>query len=266
MVLSIKEKEENGLAPHPVLTEYYQTEGERRKLIDNLFDVSAGYYDAITHMMSFGSGGWYRQQALERAGLQPGMRVLDIGTGTGALARMAQTKVGEAGSVVALDPSRGMLVEAKKQGVQYAIQALGEQLPFQEGVFNIITMGYALRHVADLKPFFSECHRVLKPGGKLLLLEVTRPKGIFLNGMLKFYLKGIVPMITRLLSRCPEAQKIMRYFWDTIETCVSPETILATMQKAGFGKTRRDVVLGIFSEYNGIKAYERTDGKREGIG
>lgn len=250
--LKIQNKER--VAPHPVLSEYYKDEGTRREWVDEMFNSSAKHYDWINNFMSFGSGERYRHQALERCGLKPGMRILDVGSGTGVVAYLAQNIVQDQGLVVALDPSKGMLGEAKTLGVQHVIQGLGEKLPFLDDTFDRVIMGFALRHVTDLNTLFSEYLRVLKPGGKILLLEITKPEGAFPKAMLKFYMKGVVPALTRLFRRSREAQELMRYYWDTIEQCVPPSTILATMTEVGLNCSDRHVVMGIFSEYSGSKA------------
>ncbi|HHM06005.1 MAG TPA: methyltransferase domain-containing protein [Gammaproteobacteria bacterium] len=249
----MKPEQKAQIAPHPVLPEYYDNEGTRRKVVDAMFDASARHYDWITTMMSFGSGKWYRRQALLRAGVAPGMRLLDAGAGTGVIAHIAQDITGEDGLVVALDPSKGMLNEARKLGVQHTAQGLGEGLPFPDNSFDRVTMGYALRHVADLKTLFAEYLRVLKPGGGMLILEITRPENKLGLAVLKCYLKGVVPTLTRLFRRSSDAQKLMRYYWDTIENCVPPATILDAMAQAGVHQPRRHVVQGIFSEYSGSK-------------
>ncbi|VAX13841.1 Ubiquinone/menaquinone biosynthesis methyltransferase family protein [hydrothermal vent metagenome] len=250
----MKPQNKEYVAPHPILSEYYGDESERRGRVDKMFDSSAKHYDWITNIMSFGSGDWYRRRALERSGLKPDMRILDVGSGTGVVAYLAQSIIQDQGLVVALDPSMGMLSEARTLGVRNITQGLGEKLPFPDDTFDRVTMGYALRHVADLHSLFAEYRRVLKPGGEILLLEITRPESALPRALLKFYMKGVVPTLTRLFRQSREAQELMRYYWDTIEQCVSPSTIMATMEKAGLNQSQRHVMLGIFSEYSSIKA------------
>jgi len=249
----MKNTDKARLAPHKTLTDYYDSDKDRREVVDNMFDSSAKHYDWINRMMSFGSGRWYRKQALQRAGVIENMNVLDVGAGTGVVSHLAQGIVGEQGLVVALDPSKGMLGEAKKLGVTHTTQALGEYLPFQDEIFDIVTMGYALRHVEDLHLLFSEFKRVLKPGGRILLLEITRPESAIATKILKVYMKGIVPTVTRVFRRSADAQKLMQYYWDTIEACVPPATIMDAMTDVGLTETKRHVAQGIFSEYRGIK-------------
>lgn len=241
------------LAPHPVLSEYYGTEADRRERVDDMFDSSAEHYDWINSVMSFGTGERYRQKALDKVGFESGMTVLDAGAGTGVVSYLEQSLVGDKGLVIALDPSKGMLGQAKKRGVQRAVQGLGETLPFADNQFDRVTMSYALRHVADLQALFAEYLRVLKPGGKLLVLEITKPESKVGTLLLNGYMKGLVPTITRVFRRSIEAQTLMRYYWDTIEFCVPPATILKAVDEVGFEQSYREVTFGTFSEYIATK-------------
>lgn len=241
------------LAPHPLLKSYYADEPGRKRRVNEMFDESAPHYDWITGAMSFGTGRWYRGDVLKRHGVTAGTRLLDVGSGTGVIAALAQDLVGPTGAVVAVDPSEGMLAEAKKAGVRDTRVGRGEQLPVSDGEFDILTMGYALRHVEDLVTTFREYRRALRPRGKVLLLEITRPEGRVQYAMVKFYLKHIVPTVTRVVRRSAEAQKLMRYYWDTIEACVPPADILAALETAGFRDVKRHVLNGMFSEYSAIR-------------
>jgi demethylmenaquinone methyltransferase/2-methoxy-6-polyprenyl-1,4-benzoquinol methylase len=240
------------IAPHPLLTKYYADEPGRKRRVNELFDVSAPHYDWITDTMSFGTGRWYRRDALRRIGVGPGTALLDVGCGTGVIAVAAQELVGTAGRVVAVDPSEGMLSEARKAGVRDARQGRGEALPVGDSEFDVLTMGFALRHVEDLYRTFCEYRRALKPGGKVLLLEITRPESRLHYSFLKFYLKHVIPILTRLGRRSADAEALMRYYWDTIEACVPPQTILDALVRAGFAAPRRNVLHGMFSEYMAV--------------
>jgi demethylmenaquinone methyltransferase/2-methoxy-6-polyprenyl-1,4-benzoquinol methylase len=121
-------------------------------------------------------------------------------------------------------------------------------------------MGYALRHVEDLVVTFREYKRALRPGGKVLLLEITRPEGRFHYHALKFYLKHVVPTITRIVRRSAEAQRLMQYYWDTIEACVPPADIMAALAIAGFTDVKRHVLNGMFSEYSAINPATPAEG------
>jgi demethylmenaquinone methyltransferase/2-methoxy-6-polyprenyl-1,4-benzoquinol methylase len=242
------------LAPHPLLTDYYAADPASRRLrVGQMFNASAPHYDWINSVLSFGSGRWYRRDALRRLGVGPGARLVDVGSGTGVIALVAQELVGDSGEVTAVDPSEGMLAVARASGVRNIVPGRAESLPFPDAHFDFLTMGYALRHVEDLGQTFAEYRRVLKPGGKLLLLEITRPRGNVANAVLRFYMRSFIPGVTGLLRRSPEAQTLMRYYWDTIEQCVPPEAILSALAGAGLAQVERGVSFGIFSEYTATR-------------
>jgi demethylmenaquinone methyltransferase/2-methoxy-6-polyprenyl-1,4-benzoquinol methylase len=241
------------LRPHPLLERYYADEAERRRQVDAWFDESASDYNWINQALSFGSGNWYRREALLRAGLTSGMRLLDAGCGTGIVAVQAQKIVGSTGQVVGLDPSTGMLREAGRRGVRRRVRAMAEALPFPDERFHLLSMGYALRHVADLRTTFQEYRRVLKAGGKVLLLEITPPRSRFATGFLKLYLGRILPFLARFGRGGRAFRTLMEYHWDTIENCVPPDVILDALRDAGFSQVERGVELGMFSEYTGVR-------------
>jgi demethylmenaquinone methyltransferase/2-methoxy-6-polyprenyl-1,4-benzoquinol methylase len=242
------------LTPHPPLADYYATAESRRGFVRDIFNNTATDYDRVERVMAFGSGSWHRRRALVRAGLRPGMGVLDVAMGTGLVAREAMAIVGASGQVIGLDPSIGMVSEAKRTLALHAILGRAEQLPVRDASFDFLSMGYALRHVSDLDNTFREYFRVLKPGGCICLLEITRPRGRLALLCLRLYMKGIVPALTRLVTRRPETARLMEYYWDTIAACVPPATILAALARAGFADVQRHAELGIFSAYTGVKS------------
>src|SRR5690349_15811410 len=125
--------------PHPDLLEYYPSSGARRRFVDGLFDRAAPHYAWINRIMSLGSGVWYRRDALRRAGVGPGMVVLDVATGNGVVAGAARNLVGASGRVVGADASLGMLRQARKRLVAFpGIQGLAEELPLAGGSVNAV--------------------------------------------------------------------------------------------------------------------------------
>ena len=240
-------------APHLPLTGYYQNEAQRRNWVRSLFDGTAADYDRIESIVGLGSGSWYRGAALLRAGLKSGMKVLDVGVGTGLVSRQIARIVGVAELVTGVDPSPGMLQNAQVPAGVRLVRGGVEQLPFAEGSFDFVTMGYALRHVADLSVAFAECARVLRPGGRFCILEITHPDKKFQAALLKGYMRGIVPWLARLTSRNAETPVLWNYYWDTIAACAPPAQVMRTLEDSGFGNVDRHVVLGIFSEYRSDK-------------
>jgi demethylmenaquinone methyltransferase/2-methoxy-6-polyprenyl-1,4-benzoquinol methylase len=237
------------LRPHPKLDRYYSSDSERPAAVNELFDEGAPYYEWICRMMSFGTGERYRKQTLRDAGLAPGMRVLDVATGTGLVLRAAVEISGGTGLAVGLDPSTGMLRECRKGCAAPLIQGLGEHLPFADASFHMVSMGYALRHVADLRALFTEYQRVLKPGGRVLILEITQPRSPVGRWLNRLYLRTLVPGVARLSTGAAAASRMMDYFWDTIESCVPPEVILDALRETGFPNATRRVTGGVLSEY-----------------
>lgn len=242
-------------APHPPLTGYYASEQERRGYVGKLFDSTAADYDRIDRLLALGSGPWYRNQALQRAGLKSGMRVVDVGVGTGLVAREAVKLVGDPALVMGVDPSAGMMACADLPGVQL-VEGRAEAIPFPDASFDFLSMGYALRHIGDLSAAFSEFHRVLKPGGRLCLLEITKPERAWSQALLKAYMRGVVPVLARLIGSSAESAKLWRYYWDTIEACVPPRGVIDTLEHAGFSGVHRHVetrALSILAEYQAVK-------------
>jgi demethylmenaquinone methyltransferase / 2-methoxy-6-polyprenyl-1,4-benzoquinol methylase len=237
-------------APHPPLHDYYAHEAQRSSWVRQLFDRTAGDYNRIERVMALGSGSWYRRRALERAGLEPGMQVLDIGVGTGLLARQAANLVGGSGRVTGVDPSAGMIQSAKVLPANVEL-LLGsaETIPAGAETADFLCMGYALRHIADMSQAFAEFMRVLKPGGRICLLEITRPLGRVQHALLKGYMRGVIPLLAGIIGANADSPKLMRYYWDTIEACAAPREIQAAILEAGFVDVHRNVVMGIFSEY-----------------
>ena len=142
-------------APHPPLPRYYQTEADRSRWVRSIFDRTAGDYDRVERVLGLGSGSWYRRRALWRAGLRTGMTVLDVGTGTGLVAREAATLVGDATRVTGVDPSSGMVGHARVPAGVRLLAGSAESIPAADGAADFLSMGYALRHISDLRPAFA---------------------------------------------------------------------------------------------------------------
>ena len=163
-------------APHPPLTGYYASEQERRGYVGKLFDSTASDYDRIERLLALGSGPWYR-----RAGAAAG-RVSNPACALSTSASAPAWWPAKPSSWWAIPPwwwasipSAGMMACANLPGVQL-IEGRAEAIPFPDASFDFLSMGYALRHIGDLSAAFSEFHRVLKPGGRLCLLEITKPE------------------------------------------------------------------------------------------
>ena len=239
------------LAPHPPLTDYYDDPARREEYVREIFDETAPWYDWATWFLSFGSGDWYRREALRRIGLAPGMKLLDLATGTGVVARAAAEVTGDPRSITGMDASLGMLRSGRTSSSK--VQCPAESLALRDASFDRISIGFALRHFADLTAVFTECRRVLKPGGKLLILEITAPESRLARGFLGVYMGRFAPAVIGLRTRNRRAAELFRYYWETTRDCVRPEVIVNALRAAGFEDAQRRIELGIFSEYSGVR-------------
>lgn len=241
-------------APHVPLTDYYESEQHRQAYLREIFDNTAPDYDRIEAMLAWGTGPRYRRDALTRAGLKPGMRVLDVGVGTGLVAVQACMLTGDPLLVTGIDPSPGMMAASHLPKAMTLIEGRAESLPFPDNHFDFLSLGYALRHISDLGVAFAEFERVLKPGGRLCLLEITQAQNPAGKWLLKTYMRGVIPLLTRWVTARKDTPTIWRYYWDSIEACVPPAQVLATLESAGFTQVKRHLELGVFSEYQATKA------------
>ena len=236
------------VSPHPPLRRYYGSEAERSVFVRALFNRLAPQYDTVNRILSVGWGRSYRRTTLQRAGLTAGMRVLDLATGTGLVAREAQGLVGREGHVIGLDLTENMLAQARRTLRLPVVQARAELLPVGAARVDFLSMGYALRHVPDLDVAFSEFRRVLRPSGILLLLEFGRPSSALGNALAASYFRHFIPALCRL-SGADGARELLSYCWDTVDQCVPPGVIVNALTGAGFVDVTCESSMGVFRSY-----------------
>jgi len=240
--------------PHPPLTDRYSSLEAKPDYVNRLFDKGAKHYDSVVDWGFLRSGAAYRRWVQQRHGLKKGHHLLDVASGTGLVAAAAVKILGTAENITCLDPSEGMLAEARNKLAARFVVGRAEAMPFPDNSFDFLTMGYALRHVTDLEVCFREYRRVLKPDGKLLILEVTKPAGSLSGFFFRLYFGQIYPWLTQLFTRSHDARDMMRYYWETMDACVPPATVLDALRAAGLSQVKRDTTLGLFSEYTAVKA------------
>jgi demethylmenaquinone methyltransferase/2-methoxy-6-polyprenyl-1,4-benzoquinol methylase len=236
--------------PHQPIVARYGQDGDKQAYLRSLFDKCAPHYDRIGGFGFLWTGGLHRRRCLRQAGLRPGMRVLDVACGTGAVTRAIVSVLKGEGSVVGVDPSPGMLDVARRRvrGVEFRA-GHAEALPAGTASVDFLSMGHALRHVAQLEAAFCEYRRVLAPGGRVLILEISRPRTGLGFVIARTYFRDILPALSRLATWSKDAHELMRYYWETVDACVPPETILAALCEVGFADVQRRVELGIFSAF-----------------
>lgn len=241
------------LIPHPPLKNFYEDEAQRNEFVNRIFNDTAKKYDPVNNILSLGSGNWYRKTALLRAGLASEMDVLDVATGTGLVAESEIAIVGPNGSVMGLDRSYNMLSEVDKKLNIPLVLGDANSLPFSDNSFHFLTMGYALRHVDDLKRTFNEYFRVLKPGGTLLILELMKPTNKIIYKMIHFYFRLMVAVISMPGIGGKNEGKLIKYYWETIDQFVGSNVIKNTLSETGFEKVHSHQLFNFFTEFTAIK-------------
>jgi len=210
---------------------------EKARHVREVFDSVADSYDLMNDLMSLGIHRLWKRFTVGMADLKPGQRVLDLAGGTGDLTRLMAPRVGPEGLVVLSDINAAMLGNGRSQLLDRGIsgnvdfaQANAEQLPFQDASFDLVTMAFGLRNVTDKQQALNSIYRVLRPGGRLLVLEFSRPAAI-LKPAYDFYSFSILPKLGRLVAN-DEAS--YRYLAESIRMHPDQQTLRDMMQQAGF--------------------------------
>lgn len=178
------------------------------------------------------------------------MQVVDIAVGTGLLAREACTLTGDRCAVVGIDISEAMLAIAQEKFGISLIQGAAEALPLAPAIADFVTMGYALRHVADIEMAFREAIRILRPGGTIVLLEISAPRRRLNRVLASAYIGGILPLLSLLMTR---ARALMRYHWETIANYMPPDAVMRVMIESGFRDVECANHFDLFQHYTGRK-------------
>lgn len=204
------------------------------KDVSAMFDMVAKNYDRTNDLLSFYQSRIWRRAVRKAVNPKAGQRILDMAAGTGT-SSMALLVPG--GEVVAADFSKGMLEEGKRRYPKLSfVFADAMKLPFSEGEFDIVTISFGLRNVQDHKTALREFHRVLKPGGKLVVCEFSRVRGI-LGALYRFYLRNLLPLVARLVSSNPAAYS---YLSESIEAWPDQEQLKQDIRSAGFQNVKFD--------------------------
>ena len=237
----------------------YEQAGSKKQQVSKMFDNIARHYDFLNHFLSLGIDKiWRRKMIAELVEVQPKL-VLDVATGTGdvAINTIKQLKIKDL-HIVGLDISPEMLNIGKKkiatEGMSNQVEMLvgdSENLPFESNKFDAITVAYGVRNFENLEQGLSEMQRVLKPNGKLVVLEFSKPSMFPFRQLFNFYFKNILPLIGKITSKDSRAYS---YLYESVQSFPDGADFLKVLIKTGFKKTQcTSLTLGICTIYTAFK-------------
>jgi demethylmenaquinone methyltransferase / 2-methoxy-6-polyprenyl-1,4-benzoquinol methylase len=216
-----------------------------------MFDRIAGVYDRMNSVMTAGMHHAWRERAADLAGLGPGDRALDVATGTGDLAVALERRVGPEGHVVGLDFSEPMLELARRKAPDISFDVGNAlELPYPDGRFDAVTVGFGARNFSDLGRGLAEMARVTRPGGRVVVLEITTPQRPPLSWFFRLWFDHTVPALGRVAGD----SDAYSYLPSSVRRFPEPSELAAELARAGLGDVRWLVTAGgIIALHVGVK-------------
>ncbi len=234
----------------------YNSDRSKKEEIEEMFDNISHRYDFLNHFLSLGIDRIWRKKAIKKLKEIHPQRILDIATGTGDFA-IASLKL-KPKEVIGIDISNGMLEVGRKKMRKKKIDHIvtmqqedSEQLPFEDGYFDALTVGFGVRNFQNLERGLKEMLRVLRPGGKAVILEFSKPKKFPVKQSFKFYSRFIIPTIGKNISK---DEKAYAYLPESVEAFPEGEQFEAILEKLNYRNVSSSTVSGgIATIYTGIK-------------
>lgn len=233
-------------------------EGEKYKAVMRHFNRVAPKYDYMNSLLSMGIQHVWKRAAIRMLEIQPGQKVLDVCGGTGDLSILAARRTGGDGQVAIYDINRAMIEAGRPKidpypdlaHISYA-QGDAENISFPDHTFDVAMVGFGIRNVTHLKRGFGEMHRVLKPGGKILCLEFSRPTNALFRAVYDFYSFSIMPLLGALIAGSAESYACLP---ETIRMFPLPDELVSIFEGIGFEQVRYDTMTnGIAVAHVGVK-------------
>jgi len=229
---------------------------EKVQRVRQVFTSVASRYDVMNDLMSFGIHRLWKRIAIELSGVRPGHQVLDLAGGTGDLTRQFSKIVGEQGKVILADINAEMLQMGREKLLNQGIlvdyvQANAEMLPFADNSFDIVTMAFGLRNVTHKETALASILRVLKPGGRVIILEFSELQIEPLKPLYHLYSFKVLPFLGKMITKDAESY---RYLAESIRMHPNQKTLLSMMQAIGFGRSNYyNLSGGIVAIHRGYK-------------
>lgn len=232
--------------------------GDKAKRVRGVFDSVADKYDLMNDLMSMGVHRVWKRFAVELAGIKAGHQILDLASGTGDLADRFAGLVGPEGRVVMTDINNAMLSNGRNRmlnaghagNIEY-VQVNAETIPFADNSFDCVTIAFGLRNVTDKQRALGEINRVLKPGGRALILEFSHPTDKAFSKVYDLYSFKLLPFIGKVITNDADSY---RYLAESIRMHPDQETLKGMMELAGFERCDyHNLTIGIVAVHRGFK-------------
>jgi demethylmenaquinone methyltransferase / 2-methoxy-6-polyprenyl-1,4-benzoquinol methylase len=231
---------------------------EKSKMVGNVFDTVSENYDLMNDLMSFGIHRLWKKVAIESSGLRADFKVLDLAGGTGDMVKLMKEKVKEEGLIVLSDINRKMLEEGRDRLIDEGIEGINlaqidaQYLPFRNETFDLVTIAFGLRNVTNKEKALKSILGSLKKGGKLIVLEFSKPTNETFREVYDIFSFEVIPKIGEVIANTEESY---RYLAESIRMHPTQDELKELMEKSGFIECNYDnLTNGIVAIHSGIKA------------
>ena len=232
-------------------------EEDKADLVGDVFDSVAQNYDLMNDLMSFGIHRLWKKIAVETSGLREDFIVLDLAGGTGDMVKLMRSKISNKGSIILSDINWSMLKEGRNRLIDEGVEDVqiaqidAQYLPFKDNTFDLITIAFGLRNVTDKKAALESILSSLKPGGKLMILEFSRPTNEFFRELYDIFSFEVIPKIGEFVAQSEDSY---RYLAESIRMHPTQEELRDLMESAGFSNCNfDDLTNGVVAIHSGKK-------------
>ena len=230
---------------------------KKADLVGSVFDTVSKNYDLMNDLMSFGIHRLWKKVTIETSGIKDDFVVLDLAGGTGDMVKLMRDKISEKGTLILSDINASMLNEGRDrlidEGIEdvYAAQIDAQFLPFRDNTFDLITIAFGLRNVTDKETALGSIYKALKPGGKLIILEFSKPQNEAFREIYDLFSFEVIPKIGEIIAQTEESY---RYLAESIRMHPTQEELKKMLEETGFSKCRyENLTNGIVAIHSGQK-------------